>query len=89
MVKRGRYSTTLTVRITKKRLNKSIAFGDHLEGGVLVHKIGDKFYIMLCKSLVRQFVTSVNRRQLHGTQPRILITGGCGQLGVPLAKRLR
>ena len=89
MVKRGRYSNTLTVRITKKRLNKSIAFGDHLKGGVPVHKIGDKFYIMLCKSLIRQSVSSINRRQLHRTNPRILITGGCGQLGVPLAKRLR
>ncbi len=51
--------------------------------------IGIKLFIMLCTSLVRQFVISINRRQLHRKHPRILITGGCGQIGIPLAKRLR
>ncbi|CAF1164312.1 unnamed protein product [Rotaria sordida] len=44
---------------------------------------------MLCKSLVRHCFIAINQRQLHRTHPRILITGGCGQLGIPLAKRLR
>ncbi|CAF1507584.1 unnamed protein product [Adineta steineri] len=45
---------------------------------------------MFSKSLIRQFALTIHRRQLHDkAHPRILITGGCGQLGVPLAKRLR
>jgi hypothetical protein len=44
---------------------------------------------MLGNVLVRQFAIAIQRRQLHKSNPRVLITGGCGQIGVPLARRLR